>query len=122
MNKSLYFKICSITIGSFLVIWTAAFSLFLMKERSESRNEIPEYTAEKVQNTIQSARLDHYIARAEGNGVAVYEVYTNGYEKLISMPEINLSQLTEYDRTSFEEGIVLNSKGELASLMEDFTS
>ncbi len=122
MNKSLYFKICSIAVGSFLIIWSSAFTVFLLKDRNRRQSDIPEYAAENAQKTVQSAQVDHYLARSEDGRVAVYEVYTNGFEKLISLPDINLSYLPRQDRESFEEGIILNGREELASLMEDFTS
>lgn len=122
MNKSLYFKICSIAVGSFLIIWSAAFTVFLLKDRNEQKPDIPEHAAESVQSTVQSAKLKHYIAKADGEKVAIYEVYTNGFEKLISMPDINLAQVPEQDRISFEQGIILADKSALASLIEDFTS
>lgn len=121
MNKRLYFKICTITIGFFLIIWVTVFSVFFtMKNEPETPQE--PLKTENVSQPVQSATLSHYIARAEGNTVAIYEVYSNGYEKVISVPEINLSRLPEQDRKSFAEGVVLNSKRELASLIEDFTS
>ncbi|MBQ6999326.1 MAG: hypothetical protein IJN62_06035 [Clostridia bacterium] len=122
MNKSLYFKICSIAVGSFLIIWSAAFTLFMIKDRNEAKSDIPQHVAENVQKTVQSAKLKHYLAKADGNKVAIYEVYTNGFEKLIGMPDINLSQIPEQDRVSFKQGIILADKSALASLIEDFTS
>lgn len=122
MNKSLYFKICSIAVGSFLIIWSATFTVFLLKDRNQRQSDIPEYTAESAQSIVQSAKVEHYIAKAQDGKVAIYEVYTNGYEKLISMPDITLSQIPEQDKASFEEGIVLTGREELASLIEDFSS
>ncbi len=122
MNKRLYFKICSIAVGSFLILWSAAFTIFMLKDRNEAESDIPQHVAENVQKTVQSATLKHYLARADGNKVAVYEVYTNGFEKLISMPDINLALIPEQDRQSFESGIILADKSALASLIEDFTS
>lgn len=122
MNKNLYFKVCSITIGSFLIIWSAAFTVFLMRERNQNQSDIPEYVAESTQNGVQNARMEHYLARTTGGSVVIYEVYANGYEKAISVPNIALSQLTEHDRASFDKGIILKTKEEMASLVEDFTS
>ncbi len=122
MNKSLYFKICSAAIGSFLIIWLTAFTIFLVRDKAQSKTDIPQYTAENVQKTVQSASVKYYVAKSDGNKVAIYEVYTNGFEKLISMPDINLSQLPEQDKQSFKNGIILADKIALASLIEDFTS
>lgn len=121
MNKQLYFKICTITVGVFLIVWVTAFTVFFaVREDSVPPEEPPK--AEDVSKPVQNATLSHYIARAENGKVAVYEVYSNGFEKAVSVPDINLARLPEQDRESFAEGIVLNSKRELASLIEDFTS
>ena len=122
MNKNLYFKICSITIGCFLCIWSACMTYFLASERKKDESDIPQYTAESAQNIIKSATLSHYIARVQDGKAAIYEVYTNGYEKLILVPDIDIMRLTETDRESFEKGIILKDKSQLASLIEDFTS
>lgn len=125
MNKPLYFKICTIAIGSFLVIWSAVFTVFLLKERSIARTKTQQQQAQSVQNntsSVKSAEIDHYIARTTDGKVAVYEVYTNGFTKLISIPDIPLKQLSDTDRSIFDKGIILKSRAELASLIEDFTS
>lgn len=122
MNKNLYFKVCSIAIGSFLIIWSAAFTVFLMRQYNRQQSEIPEYSAESTQNSVSSANIKHYMAQIKGGSVVIYEIYDNGYEKIISVPDIPLSQLTDQDRESFEKGIILKDKEEMASLIEDFTS
>jgi hypothetical protein len=121
MNKQLYFRICTITIGIFLIIWITAFSVFFaVKDETPPPEEPPKTT--DVSKTVQNATLSHYIARAENGKVAVYEVYSNGFEQAVSVPDISLAHLPEQDRENFAEGIVLNSKRELASLIEDFSS
>ena len=122
MNKRLFFKICSVSVGGFLIVWSAAFTVFLMKDRTRSETNIPQYTAENAQSTIQSAKAVYYIARSDNGRVIIYEVYNNGFEKPVSMPDIDLKQLTEQDKADFEKGIILNDKTALASLLEDFTS
>ena len=121
MNKNLYFKICSFIIGGFLLIWSAGFTLFLVRERNTEKPTAP--SEEKtVQSTVQSATLSHYTAQAEQDRVIIYEVYNNGYKKIFSVPNIDFRELTQQDRESFEKGIILKSKSDVASLIEDFTS
>ncbi|MBR2476525.1 MAG: hypothetical protein IKB50_00135 [Clostridia bacterium] len=121
MNKQLYFKICTVTVGIFLIVWITAFSVFFAVREEPAPVQEPTKT-EDVSKPVQSATLSHYIARAENGKVAVYEVYSNGFEQAVPVPEINLARLPEQDRKSFNEGVVLNSKRELASLIEDFSS
>ncbi len=125
MNKPLYFKICTIAIGSFLIIWSAVFTVFLLKEHSTDRIKAQQQQAQSVQNntsSIKNAEVDHYIARTTDGKVNVYEVYTNGFTKLISVPDIPLKQLSDEDKSIFDKGVILKSRAELASLIEDFTS
>ena len=121
MNKNLYFKICSFIIGIFIIVWSASFTLFMarqnLREKELSQNEI-----KPAQNSAPSASISHYTAREKDGRAMIYEVYTNGYEKLINIPDISLSELSDIDRESFEKGIFLKSKEEVASLIEDFTS
>ncbi len=101
-------------------MWLAAFGIFMLADKR--KNDIPEHRAESTQNTVQSAKFTHYTARLSGKTVVIYEVYENGYEKAVSLPDISADSLTPQDRQSFEKGIILSSKEELASLIEDFTS
>lgn len=122
MNKRLYFKICSFAIGGFLVIWSAAFTVFLLKDRNSREYTAPQQVSESVQGAVKNAEIDYYFAHTDGERVCIYEVYTNGYTKLIASPDIILRTLPEEDRKSFEKGIILNDKAALASLIEDFSS
>jgi len=122
MNKPLYFKICSFAIGGFLIIWSAVFTVFLLRERGNSQSDVPESVTESVNNTVKSAEVDYYTVKAQNGEVVVYEVFTNGYSRVVSIPDIPLKQLSEQDRKSFEDGFVLEDRASLASLIEDFTS
>lgn len=121
MNKNLYFKICSFVIGGFLILWSAGFTLFLVRERNVQKPDMQK-EEKTVESTVQSAALSHYTAQASENKVIIYEVYNNGYKKIFSVPDIDFRELTQQDRESFEKGIILKSKSDVASLIEDFTS
>lgn len=125
MNKPLYFKICSFVIGGFLVVWSAAFTVFMLKERVRQNNNYENLPYESVQHNTsytKNAELDHFLACSSDGRVVVYEVYSNGYSRLMAVLDIQLEQLSKEDRAFFEGGIVLKSREELASLTEDFTS
>lgn len=121
MNKSLYFKICSFIIGGFLILWSAGFTLFLVRERNTSEPNVQK-EEKAVQSAVQSATLSHYTAQAEQDRIIIYEVYNNGYRKVFSVPNIDFRELTEQDKESFQKGIILKNKSDVASLIEDFTS
>ena len=122
MNKSLYFKICSAVIGTFLIIWSTAFAVFIVKERKKPAPDIPEQRAETVQKTVKSAERSHYLIHTQDGKVVVYEVYSNGYSKPVTIPDIYVKDLTDYDRKYFENGFMLEDISSLASMIEDFTS
>ncbi|MBE7012697.1 MAG: hypothetical protein E7416_01260 [Ruminococcaceae bacterium] len=122
MNKSLYFKICSAVIGTFLIIWSTAFAVFIVKERKKPAPDIPEQRAETVQKTVKSAEISHYLIHTQDGKVVVYEVYSNGYSKPVTIPDIYVKDLTDYDRKYFENGFMLEDISSLASMIEDFTS
>lgn len=122
MNKKLFFKICSVSVGSFLVVWTLAFAVFIVKNRVPREEPTEQYEAKSTQSTVKSAKIAHYSVREENGRVAVYEIYSNGYEKLIGAPDIDLTQLSPQDKSDFSKGIILKTKEELASLIEDFSS
>ena len=121
MNKNLYFKICSFIIGGFLLLWSAGFTLFLVRERSIEKPSVPT-EEETIESTVPSAELSHYTAQATEDKVIIYEVYNNGYKKIFSVPDIDFRELTQQDKESFQKGIILKSKSDVASLIEDFTS
>lgn len=122
MNKKLFFKICSVSIGGFLIAWSVAFTFFLMRSYVSEKNQNDMYETKNNQNVVESAKIAHYVAKEENGKVAVYEIYSNGYEKLIGVPNIDMTQLSPNDKSDFSKGIILKTKEELASLMEDFTS
>lgn len=122
MNKRLFFRICTVSIGSFLIIWISAFASFFVRNRAQQEEMQSRYEAENAEIAVKSAKIAHYSVREENGRVAVYEIYSNGYEKLIGAPDIDLSQLSPRDKSDFSDGIILKTKEELASLIEDFTS
>lgn len=124
MNKPLYFKICSVSIGIFLIIWLIAFGIFISQEKAKAKTtptpaDIP---AKEVQQVVPKAEVSHYIVKSKEGKVAVWQVYSNGYSTPLDIPEISTDTLTPYDRGYFEEGIVIEDPSSLASLIEDFTS
>ena len=102
-------------------MWSASFTVFLLKDRNAK--DTPQTDAsESSMGTVENARIDYYYARSEGGKVCIYEVYTNGYTRLISSPDIVIQSLPEGDRESFEKGLILKDKESLASMIEDFSS
>ena len=120
MNKNLYFKICSFSIGIFLIFWCVCFTLFIAKDNLSNKAEIK--SDQVTESAVKSATVSHYIAKRENGNAVIYEVYTNGFEKIYSMPQIDFSQLTKEDLESFEQGIILKTKIDTANFIEDYTS
>lgn len=120
MNKNLYFKICSFSIGIFLLFWCICFTLFVAKDNFSNQAEVKK--EEITESAVKSAEISHYIAKKVNGNAVIYEVYTNGFEKVYSMPKIDFSQLTKEDIENFEQGIILKSKIDTANFIEDYTS
>lgn len=124
MNKPLYFKICSVSVSIFLIVWLVIFAIFMAREKAKSE-AVPspaDIPAKEVQKTVPKAEISHYLVGAKDEKIAVWRVYSNGYSHAIPIPDISLDSLTEYDRVYFEEGFIIEDESSLASLIEDFTS
>ena len=135
MNKKLYYTICSSVIGVFLIVWLALFAYFALSSRpkfshnttkpqSESAENIPKNT-QKTENisspkNIISAEA-YYLILCENDALNVYEI-KNGEKTFVETLGINVSQMLKTDREEFMRGVRVNSKIELAHIIEDYAS
>ncbi len=69
-----------------------------------------------------SPKPQGYFVRVEGNRVCAFTVDEDGEKKFSHNLPIELGALREQDQQMLLEGIMLSSKEELLSLVEDFSS
>lgn len=131
MNKKLYYTICSAVIGVFLIVWSAAFVYCSIKFKpSEMQKPQPEVTKSEINenSAIQniSTKEDnfaeiYYLIVCENDVLTVYEV-KNGEKTFTETLDINVSQMRKSDKEEFMRGVKVNSKIELAHIIEDYAS
>lgn len=138
MNKQLFYKISISIIGGFLLIWLAAFTVYLSSstpspppEQAQTPAPSPappqtvraQPTLPDTQQTVKNAKLMQYEAIIQNGEIAIYEIYTNGCRQLYTVLEdIDIRLLRAQDRERFAKGITLYSLEDVASLIEDFSS
>ena len=129
MNKKLYYTICSAVIGVFLIVWSCAFVFFTMKTKSKNTPYVQNANEQNISGgeikNISTKEEDasgvHYLIVCENNVLNVYEI-KNGEKNFYEALSINVSQMRKADREEFEKGVTLNSKIELAHIIEDYAS
>ena len=65
---------------------------------------------------------DHYVIKETDGYLAVYADITDNISNLVEKTDILVDTLREEDKVDLEEGIRIYGKGELSSLIEDFSS
>ena len=65
---------------------------------------------------------DHYVIKEVDGYLAVYADITDDISNLVEKTDILVDTLREEDKVDLEEGIRIYGKGELSSLIEDFSS
>lgn len=65
---------------------------------------------------------DHYVIKETDGYLAVYADITDNISNLVEKTDILVDTLREEDKIDLEEGIRIYGKGELSSLIEDFSS
>ena len=65
---------------------------------------------------------DHYVIKEADGYLAVYADITDDISNLVEKTDILVDTLREEDKVDLEEGIRIYGKGELSSLIEDFSS
>ena len=63
-----------------------------------------------------------YLVACQGNLVSLYIINKEGEQIFERILDIEPASLKEEDRTLLEEGIILDTKAELLSLIEDYSS
>lgn len=131
MNKKLYYTICSAVIGVFLIVWSAAFVYCSIKFKpSEMQKPQPEVTKREIteNSAIQNISTkednfaeNYYLIVCENDVLTVYEV-KNGEKTFTETLDINVSQMRKSDKEEFMRGVKVNSKIELAHIIEDYAS
>lgn len=131
MNKKLYYTICSAVIGVFLIVWSAAFVYCSIKFKpSEMQKPQPEVTKSEIteNSAIQNISTkednlaeNYYLIVCENDVLTVYEV-KNGEKTFTETLDINVSQMRKSDKEEFMRGVKVNSKIELAHIIEDYAS
>lgn len=131
MNKKLYYTICSAVIGVFLIVWSAAFVYCSIKFKpSEMQKPQPEVTKREIteNSAIQNISTkednfveNYYLIVCENDVLTVYEV-KNGEKNFTETLDINVSQMRKSDKEEFMRGVKVNSKIELAHIIEDYAS
>ena len=135
MNKKLYYTICSSVIGVFLIVWLALFAYFSVRtspnfpqntKTSQAENTNADKTEKPEAQNISSAQNTpgseaYYLILCENSALNVYEV-KNGEQIFLETLDINVSQMIKTDREEFMRGVRVNSKIELAHIIEDYAS
>lgn len=135
MNKKLYYTICSSVIGVFLIVWLALFAYFSVRtspdlsqntKTSQAENTNADKTEKPEAQNISSAQNTpgseaYYLILCENGALNVYEV-KNGEQIFLETLDINVSQMIKTDREEFMRGVRVNSKIELAHIIEDYAS
>lgn len=135
MNKKLYYTICSSVIGVFLIVWLALFAYFSVRtspklpqntktSQSENTNAVKSEKpkAENISSVKNANEIEaYYLILCENGALNVYEV-KNGEQNFLETLDINVSQMIKTDREEFMRGVRVNSKIELAHIIEDYAS
>lgn len=135
MNKKLYYTICSSVIGVFLVVWLAVFAYFSLRtsphlyqnakaSQNENKNSKPNESSQpqNISFPLNSGNnKPYYLILCENDVLNVYEVQ-NGKKNFIETLDVNVSQMIKTDREEFMRGVRIDSKIELAHIIEDYAS
>ena len=120
MKKRKIYYIPAIVIVGLTAIWLTAVAVYLRRPEPAKDPMITQQEPSAI--SVTTATVDHYLVRTHQNNIAIYEVYTNGYQSVSRILDVDVSQLRAQDKEAFERGLILHGREELASLVEDFTS
>lgn len=98
------------------IIICSLLSLSIFLGGGALRKTVDTYSASVEYNNVSSP--ERYIARNTDGFIGIYR---EGASEPCEMLEVRIEYLPETDRKMLDDGIVLNSREELISLIEDYT-
>lgn len=103
------------TIAALTVTCAVLFGLLLWQISRKSSADAP-----NVNSVQQQTDEPLYLVRAQKNGRLA--VYPYGSDTAVTVTDIRLSSLREYDQALIQRGFPLYSEDDLTSFLEDFDS
>lgn len=126
MNKSLFFTICTFSLGAFIIVWLYVIAGLTSPEPQHNiPHENPSSQNTTTQNQHQQVvtpNISHYLIKNAKGKINIYSVYSNGLTKLEKILDVNPETLRKIDKISFDEGIIIKDPEELAHIIEDYVS
>lgn len=108
IDRKIFFTLMSaVTVSGFIVICTLGQTIHYQKVEAKTSN-----------HAQQLEQVKYVVREYEGN----IGVFRGDAEKPFRIVDFEMSLLSEYDRAQIEEGIIMESKEELDTFIEDITS
>lgn len=126
MNKSLFYTICTFSLGVFIIVWLYVIAgITTPKARYSQPITTGPHTDTPVRNQYQKTvtpTISHYLVKNTDGKINIYSVYSDGLTKLEKALDVNPDTLRKIDKLKLDEGIIIKDIESLSHIIEDYVS
>jgi len=126
MNKSLFYTICTFSLGAFIIVWLYVIAGITSPKADYTHpltaQSAPDKPAENQYQKTLTPTISHYLVKNTDDKINIYSVYSDGLTKLEKILDVNPDTLRKFDKLKLDEGIIIKDIESLSHIIEDYVS